>query len=136
IYADELDLARQVIEPWGDESPFDEGLVRQIHANIASYLMLEQGEAERARYRQAISRTEGDRTMPQIHGAMAVALSYLHEGRPRLAEEIARPTQEWVEAMTGRRNAASCILAPALAPRIGSRIAAKMRNRRSRTAST
>ena len=115
IYADELDLARQVIEPWGDESPFDERLLRQIHANIASYLMLEQGEAERARYRQAISRTEGDRTMPQIHGAMAVALSYLHEGRPRLAEEIARPTQEWVEAMTGRRNAASCILAPALA---------------------
>jgi LuxR family maltose regulon positive regulatory protein len=118
IYADDLELAARALEPWGDESPFGRVTLRQSHANIAAYLMIEKGDTERARYRQALlhaSRTEGSFAMPQVHGDMTVALSYLAEGRPRLAEQTARPTLERIDAMTGRRSAASCILAPALA---------------------
>ena len=118
IYADDLALARRAVEHWGDDPPFDLPHLRQVHANIASYLTLDQGDSERARYQQATARvapTEFWRGMPKVLGDLVNALSYLWEGRPVLAEEVARPTLDRMEVTTGRRSVASCTLAPPLA---------------------
>ena len=118
LWADDLSRARTIVAPWGDDSPFDYAELRQIHANIASYLMLEEGEPERARYRQGLllaSRTGAERPMPSIHGALVVGLSHLIEARPRLADESAQPLLDRIEAARGRRSPASCILAPIVA---------------------
>ena len=118
IYADDLETAQSLVDALGAPEPAGHELLHLMHANVASYLDVEAGETERARQRQAAVRAavaapEG--IFPTIHGDLALALSYLREGRPRQAEEAAGPALERLERSSGRRSAATCALAPALA---------------------
>jgi LuxR family transcriptional regulator, maltose regulon positive regulatory protein len=118
VYADDLDRVDTLLRPWEDLSPIADPTLRQIHTNLSSYVLLDRGEPERARYQQALARADTSAetiTLPTIHGDFVVGMSYLYEARPRLAEQTMRPTLERIEAIVGRRGTAACVLAPALA---------------------
>ena len=118
VYADDLDTAGTLLHALGAPKPVGHELLYLMHANAMSYLDLEAGETERLRQRQAAARAAveaADEIFPTIHGDLALALSYLREGRPRLAEQVAGPAIEKLERSNGRRNPATCALVPALA---------------------
>jgi LuxR family maltose regulon positive regulatory protein len=118
VYADDLDRVDTLLRPWADPSPIVDPTLRQIHTNLTSYVLLDRGEPERARYQQALARADtpaGTLRLPTVHGDFAVGMTYLHEARPRLAEQAIWPTLERVEAIVGRRGMSSCVLAPVLA---------------------
>ncbi len=118
VYADDLETAQALLDALGEPEPVGHELLYLMHANAMSYLDLEAGETERLRQRQAAARAAvavSNEIFPTIHGDLALALSYLREGRPRLAEQAAAPTLARLERSNGRRNPATCALAPALA---------------------
>jgi LuxR family maltose regulon positive regulatory protein len=118
VYADDLDRVDTLLRPWNDRTPTADPTLRQIHTNLTSYVLLDEGEPERARYQQSLARADASTEpldLPTIHGEFAVGMSYLYEVRPRLAERTIRPALERVEAIVGRRGTAACALAPVLA---------------------
>jgi LuxR family transcriptional regulator, maltose regulon positive regulatory protein len=118
VYADDLETAQALLDALGEPDPVGHELLHLMYANAMSYLEIEAGETERARHRQAAARTAvtgSDHIFPTIHSELALALSYLREGRPRLTEQTAGPAVERLERSNGRRNPATCALVPALA---------------------
>jgi LuxR family maltose regulon positive regulatory protein len=118
VYADDLETAQSLVDALGEPEPVGHELLHLMHANAVSYLEIEAGETERARHRQAAARATvapSEGIFPSIHGDLALALSYLREGRPRLTEQVAGPALERLERSNGRRNPATCALVPALA---------------------
>ena len=118
VYADDLETAQALLDALGEPEPVGHELLHLMYANAMSYLDLEAGETERLRQRQAAARAAvavSDEIFPTIHGDLALALSYLREGRPRLAEQAVAPALAKLERSNGRRNPATCALVPALA---------------------
>jgi LuxR family maltose regulon positive regulatory protein len=119
IYADDAEAAEQFLEPWQAEvMPTGELRIGQVYANELSYVMLWRGELEQLRYVQAVARQAEPQDLLDLstgHGAYVIALSYLQEAKPRLAEQAAKPVMERLEAKGGRRGVIPCFLASCLA---------------------
>jgi LuxR family maltose regulon positive regulatory protein len=113
LYADEPDRAETLLHEWDDSPQAKADRWRQIHANVATIILVERGESERARYQQSLARQTGDDANAEAspwYGDFIVALSYLHEARPRLAEQVLRPAIERAEAARGRRGVSASML--------------------------
>jgi LuxR family maltose regulon positive regulatory protein len=116
LYADDPGRAAKIMHGLKGSSLANAERWRQIHANVVTYILIEGGEAERARHLQSLARHNDDESadLAQWHGDFIVALSYLHEARPRLAERVLRPAMDRAEAARGRRSASASILGAAL----------------------
>ncbi|HEX6828766.1 MAG TPA: LuxR C-terminal-related transcriptional regulator, partial [Burkholderiales bacterium] len=117
-YADEPDRCVAVFEPWGASPPAREPRLLQMHANRMSVLAILRGDPAQARHHQQ-QVPSGDFGKAFGYsarvGEFITGLSYVWEGKVRLAEEALRPAQASADADLGRRHPLACMLASLLA---------------------
>ncbi|HEY2189208.1 MAG TPA: LuxR C-terminal-related transcriptional regulator [Caldimonas sp.] len=118
VYADDPDRFAALHDPWAEHPPLTNPLLLQVHANRSAFRSLLDGEPALARLRQQQS-PSGERDAEggylDRRGDFIVGLSYLWEGQVLLAAKLLRPTLAQAEAVLGRRNPFTCMVAALLA---------------------
>jgi LuxR family maltose regulon positive regulatory protein len=118
MFADEPDRFAELHDPWSKKPPLTDPVLLQVHANRSALRALLDGEPGLARLRvQEAPRgdTEGALSYIRHWGEFFVGMSYVWEGRVRLAEELLEPKLAAVEADLGRRAPFTCMLASLIA---------------------
>jgi len=119
VFADEPDRFAELHDPWSDEPPPNDPLLRSVHTNRTAYRTLLEGEPALARLRQQQLAPHGDfaHSVEYVDrwGELIIALTYLWEGQVLLAENLLRPALASVDSELGRRSPFACMLAALLA---------------------
>ncbi len=118
VYADDPDRFAALHDPWAERPPLRDPLLLQVHANRSAFRTLLDGEPALARLRQQQA-PRGERAAAggylDLRGDFIVGLAYLWEGQVLLTAKLLRPTLAQAEALLGRRNPFTCMLAALLA---------------------
>jgi LuxR family maltose regulon positive regulatory protein len=119
VFADDPDRFAALHDPWADDPPLVDPMLRQVHANRSAYRALLEGEPALARRRQQqlAPRDSSAPALAHMHrwGDFVVGLSYLWEGQVLLAERSLRPALAGAEDSLGRRDVFASMLAVLLA---------------------
>jgi LuxR family maltose regulon positive regulatory protein len=118
VFADDPDRFAELHDPWADDPPLRDPLLRRIHANRSAFRVLLEGEPALARLRQQReAQGEGNPAMGYLSrwGDFIVGLSYLWEGQVQLAAKLLRPALAHAEADLGRRSPFAATLGALLA---------------------
>ena len=105
LYEDDHGRADALLRRWADAPAGASARMQQIHGNLLAYMMVERGEAARARYLQERATAVDGRViagMASHAGELVIGLSHLREARPRLADASLLPALARAEAATGR----------------------------------
>ena len=115
VFADDPDRFAELHDPWAENPPLRDPLLRKIHANRSAFRALLDGEPALARLRQQrdAAQRRCNPTMGYLSrwGDFIVGLSYLWEGQVQLAAKLLRPALAQAEADLGRRSPFAAMLA-------------------------
>ena len=118
VFADDPDRFAELHDPWAENPPLRDPLLRRIHVNRSAFRALLDGEPALARLRE--QRAAGSAMHPTMGyisrwGDFIVGLSHLWEGQVQLAAKLLRPALAQAEADLGRRSPFAAMLAALLA---------------------
>ena len=128
LFADQLDRAQAIIEPWLQRAPPKSPSLLAALANHRAMLALSAGQPELTRhYCQQISRTLATVGINAMSGYRdwIFGMSYLWEGQVLSAERFLRAILSKADQELGRRNGISVLLATTLAATLFERNAAE-----------
>jgi LuxR family transcriptional regulator, maltose regulon positive regulatory protein len=112
-FLDDIDAVAQWASLWPGGA--GDSRARRAHANLQTVYAYYGGDTEPARQHQARNPDDGRFPTARIWGDFFTGLSYLWEGRPVLAEQVARVQHARWEARDGRRAPYTSMIASVLA---------------------
>ena len=116
FFADDPDRFIAFFEPWADIWPQHEPRLQQLHANRRALVAILRGDPALARRELQQAPRHGEAyAYPALWGEFTGGLSYLWEGKMRLAEESLRVVSTKADDSLGRRHPMACMLAALLA---------------------
>lgn len=118
VFADQPDRFAALHDPWAQNPPLHDPLLRHVHANRTAYRTLLDGQPALARVRlQMVPSALDGQNLSYLEqwGELVVGLTYLWEGQVQLVDQLLRPVLARAEVDLGRRSPFASTLAALLA---------------------